>query len=1067
VSPTTVVAPFQQFLDTLKKASNETQTREAFVVLAATGFDEDGSFATELALGAEYQVRFEKTGLIRRGAIDSFYGNLIIEFEHDLTKTGAHALDQLRTYVAGAWREDGGPSRSYLAVVSDGARWEVYAARPVEPEAAMEPRNVHLETSESWPVSGEQANAVSLRDFLNRLFFRKRLLKPTAANFARDFGLGSPAYLAASTELGLRLAEFAHDPQVKVLRQCWSDSLQISYGSVATDDELFVKHTYLAVLARLLLWAALEHRQLSTGELQDVLDGTYFKGARRIANLAEYDFFQWHALKGATVVERAWLGLARHLSGYDLTGIREDILKPLYEDLVDPAFRHDLGEFYTPDWLASMITERILRDWDWAAGVPAVLDPACGSGTFLRVAIELIRERSGLTDNDLLEEVLGKVVGVDVHPLAVTISKATYLLAMKDLVPQSHRPITLPVFLANSLRTPPRKETASLLAETTEVDVGGRKFDLPVDFVRHGRDFDEAIDDVLAVGQAFARSSSSQAAGAPTAFAARVAKRYDHYQDPETLVATLGKMAQHFARLIKGSKDSIHGYMLKNHHRLAMLGQSFDVVVGNPPWLTVSAIATESYKDRVIQLAIDSSIAPRATGVLAHTELATLFLPQASTEFLNERTGKEARIGLVMPRSVFTATQHRLLREGKYTALFDVVEIWDLAGVHPLFNVPACVLFAARRNPRPTQRKPGQVLVGVLPRKDVPLSQATSSLQVTPATFQLKYLGKRSAWTTGGEDGTTSTAVRTQVNPYKAAFRQGAILYPQTLLVVRTPTGVSRASGVVPVAPDPAAAKLAKLLPNLRFRKLVNAENLYLTAAAEHIFPYTLSPELWTVVLPTLNDPGNSAFRPCSADGLRQQGRVETADWLDFAEKQWAKARKKGDTTPLSDRLDYLGQFRAQSEQRRFVVLYTASAGRPYATVLDRDKLPLPFVARDKTYWASFRTAKEAHFLAAFLNSEFVAGAIADWMTTGLLGPRDIHTRPLDVPWPRFDPRDEMHERLVDISKGLSTIARTQLEGGTLRPASIGRARVWLRNRLPSDDLEAVEVLVAHLSSTA
>src|SRR5215211_736460 len=123
----TALGPFQQFLETLERATNETQTREAFVVLAATGFDEDGSFATELALGAEHRVRFERAGLIRRGAIDSFYGNLIIEFEHDLARTGEHALEQLRAYVAGAWREDGSASRAYLAVASDGARWEVYA----------------------------------------------------------------------------------------------------------------------------------------------------------------------------------------------------------------------------------------------------------------------------------------------------------------------------------------------------------------------------------------------------------------------------------------------------------------------------------------------------------------------------------------------------------------------------------------------------------------------------------------------------------------------------------------------------------------------------------------------------------------------------------------------------------------------------------------------------------------------------------------------------------------------------------------------------------------------------
>lgn len=55
------VAPFQDFLAALDRATNETQKRESFIVLAASGFS-DTELATHLALGAEHQVRFEKAG---------------------------------------------------------------------------------------------------------------------------------------------------------------------------------------------------------------------------------------------------------------------------------------------------------------------------------------------------------------------------------------------------------------------------------------------------------------------------------------------------------------------------------------------------------------------------------------------------------------------------------------------------------------------------------------------------------------------------------------------------------------------------------------------------------------------------------------------------------------------------------------------------------------------------------------------------------------------------------------------------------------------------------------------
>jgi hypothetical protein len=44
------------------------------------------------------------------------------------------------------------------------------------------------------------------------------------------------------------------------------------------------------------------------------------------------------------------------------------MLKTLYESLVDPEQRHDLGEYYTPDWLAQRVT---------AAAVAAPLAARC------------------------------------------------------------------------------------------------------------------------------------------------------------------------------------------------------------------------------------------------------------------------------------------------------------------------------------------------------------------------------------------------------------------------------------------------------------------------------------------------------------------------------------------------------------------------------------------------------------------------------------------------------------------------------------------------------------------
>ena len=49
--------------------------------------------------------------------------------------------------------------------------------------------------------------------------------------------------------------------------------------------------------------------------------------------------------------------------------------------LIDIDTRHALGEYYTPDWLC----ERVVDDLHLERGYYA-LDPACGSGSFLRAA---------------------------------------------------------------------------------------------------------------------------------------------------------------------------------------------------------------------------------------------------------------------------------------------------------------------------------------------------------------------------------------------------------------------------------------------------------------------------------------------------------------------------------------------------------------------------------------------------------------------------------------------------------------------------------------------------------
>src|SRR5271168_1704423 len=72
-----------------------------------------------------------------------------------------------------------------------------------------------------------------------------------------------------------------------------------------------------------------------------------------------------------------------HVRRFRLSEVESDVLKILYESLIDRDERHGLGEYYTPDWLAAKIVRHAID----RPVEQRVLDPACGSGTFLFHAV--------------------------------------------------------------------------------------------------------------------------------------------------------------------------------------------------------------------------------------------------------------------------------------------------------------------------------------------------------------------------------------------------------------------------------------------------------------------------------------------------------------------------------------------------------------------------------------------------------------------------------------------------------------------------------------------------------
>jgi hypothetical protein len=497
------------YLTEVRSLPNEAAKTHRFAQLISELFP--GSKAPiEFAAGIEKMVRIDSEKGSKRRHIDAYYGNAVIEFERSLSRTVEVAKKQLREYVAGLRAE--GDLRPLVCIATDGVAWKIF--RPIVKTDRL-PSGVRRVAAPPRSISSGDVELVPLREFtltndtlddfwiwMTNLLFREARSRLTAERFRLDFGAGSLAFSEALEALRRAWKTAGKESEVKLAFDTWKRYLTMTYGSLTGAsgtrpevETLFLKHTYLASIARFLVWATLS-RGKTGGFLSrvadEVLSGVYFR-REGIENLVEQDFFHWIQNPAArAVVTPVWERTLAQMMAYDLTEVDQDVLKGVYQDLVDPKDRHDLGEYYTPEWLCERLVQELLP----ATGFVSVIDPACGSGSFLRAAIaHLLRTNPEGRSEERLRKVLDSVVGIDIHPLAVTISRTTYVLALGSLVKATKRPIQIPVYMADSLFLPTEVRQLELgEVPSYEIAFGKRRVHIAEDLVHSAELFDSAIE---------------------------------------------------------------------------------------------------------------------------------------------------------------------------------------------------------------------------------------------------------------------------------------------------------------------------------------------------------------------------------------------------------------------------------------------------------------------------------------------------------------------------------------------------------------------------------------------
>lgn len=942
-------------------------------------------------LGADSQdIDFEKPAPEVRGRIDALLGRTVFEFKSDLRRERGDAEEGLTRYLT---EREGQTGEKFVGIATDGAEFTAYFLKG---EGLQE-------------VSAHKTDAESPRElcvWLQSVVATGEELPPDPLTITREFGRDSLAARRAFDALDALWEEIGQTPEARLKRALWDRLLGLAYGADVGDDALFLQHTYLVVVAKAMAWEAM----IATlpGNAADLLHGAAYSELG-IVGQSEPDFFDWILATedGADLVMRT----ARQVARFRLHDIQVDILKALYESLIDPETRHDLGEYYTPDWLASrMVAEAVDRPLE-----QRVMDPACGSGTFLFHAVRAVldaAEAAGMAKAEAVRRAAANIAGIDIHPVAVIFARVTYLLALIPALRMEHPGnVTVPVYLGDALQwnlarigeqgqqpdmlaaddtleiyVPPVE-----LAEPTPQRLDAATLRFPATVASDAGLFDRVLNTMID----FAERSESSAD-----FSAWLARgTYAKAEDGCILRDTYEVMH----RLQKEGRNHIWGYVARNLARpvwLSSEAQKADVVIGNPPWLAFRHMKGE-LQERYRSEASAARVWWSGRGTSGN-DLSAYFFVRAALLYMR----REGRIALVMPYAAMSRRAYTPFRNGE-VARFGYVErrlqftaAWSLGPeVQPLFPVPSCVLFAEEHDGATPAPLPPQIsaLSGSLPRRDADLSEASSSL-------------------TESANNWPSLAVELDESPYRQTFRQGAILVPRRLMLVElvSTTDILPSNPEYPLVRGRTGNQDKMPWKNVEPpRGAVEGEFLRPALLGESVVPFRMLSPLHAII------PWDSERHELmNSRAAASRGYPRLSRWLDRAETIWHESGKG--RRSLLDQYDYFRQLSAQFPIAPIRVVYTKAGTNLAAAHLEDHSA----VIDHKLYWMAVESVEEARFLCGVLNSETLRAGVEGYQAQGQWGARDFDKYVFNLPIPRYDTGNDLHRDLAEAAQTAEDVAR-------------------------------------------
>ena len=1048
--------------------TTRTPEQEAFALV----IERHGSGVAEENIATAFQVFMAEAGIAPHsamtaqarpgpegsGRMDLYVYNTCIEFKKDILVHGVinqGDIKQLDGYIDQLVKAGSGVRNG---VLTDGVN---YLIRHVGTD------KLPIEQGEAHTEFNKPEQAPRLREYLYTVISAPAVnISPTAQNLERHFGSKSDAFRVGNLLLQEAYEAHRDNPTVAVKRRLWQDLLQVALGKDAASggnesDWLFIRHTYITSLVALIMQQQLlgDVAHHASERPDDLLKGRILAEQSDLHGIIDADLFTWPTEVGESAYLRE---IARVVEQFNWKQNPTEVAPTLYQNVITQGERKRLGEYYTPRWLAKEITETVVD----APLTQRVLDPSCGSGTFIETAVERILEHAGeLTSAERLRKIQENVVGIDIHPVAVQLAKATWVMAAAETIRSAREEapdsgaVSAPIYLGDSMQL--RYDTGTLTAsqsielETREMLPSQPEpvtFSIPKELARQQGNIDRLISELASAideGRDTERISDSY-------------QMSDECRESMAAVATLMK------ELHSAGRNHVWAYYIRNMIRPAVIAEEkVDRVIGNPPWLNYgqsSDIIRQELRDMS-----EKRYQIWAGGKLAQAQdIAPLFYTRCAELYAKP----QAVIGMVMPHSALRTGQHLKWRSGNYKRKgggnapsvglnLRFHEPWDLDNVVPdFFPMPASVVFAQYTN-----AGQGTAL-------------APATVQIWRGNWEQDYSGiTRASEALHHDDGKHKS-------PYAELSSQGPTITDRRLFFV---TETPHAVAIPPANTTNVKTRLGdqdKITYEGQLEKLegvVSNDHLFDVFLGECVAPYAALDPL-RAALPVHRPTMTMPLDHSKCDGDKHDAcRLDVESlhhtmrrrWINAAE-MFSEAHKNqvindlygrlNYQTILTTQLEYLQAAICGSEKTRLA--YTQS-GQPTAAII-RDNHA---IVDRKLYQTICCSEDEAQYLTAVLNSNELAARARPFCTSNWAKKiRDFEKHGWKLPIPGYDSSVDLHQHLSKLGRAAEAecqalIDKTDIMSKHPGKAQSNEARSLLRHEWQpnSKTAQAIEAAVANL----